>query len=83
LRGSNGSGGNSSKGQGWATRQQQQRQEQRQRGKDSCENNDKGDAARERKAVTTTGYHGNGDGKVGSNGGGESDGQCGDDSGVP
>jgi hypothetical protein len=62
---------------------QQQRQEQGQRGDGSCKDDSKGDMAREGKAVTTTGYCGKGGGKVGSDGGGKSDWQRGDNSGVP
>ena len=49
----------------------------------SCEDDSKGDVAREGKAMMTTGYPGNSGGAVGSNGGGESDGQHGNNSGVP
>ena len=66
-----------------ATRRQQKRQERGQWSNDSCKDDSEGDVAREGKAVTTTGYPGKGDDKVGSNGGGKSNRQHGDNSGVP
>ena len=66
-----------------ATWQQQQRQERGQRGNDSCKDNSKGDAARGDNAVMRTGYCGKGSGTVGSNDGGKSNGQRGNNSRVP
>ena len=66
-----------------ATGRQQQRQEQGRFGNDSCKENSEGDAARGGNVVTMTGYPRDGGGKVGSDGGGGSNGQHGDGSGVP
>ena len=66
-----------------ATRWEQQRQKRGQRNSNSCEDNSKGDTAREGNVVTTTGYRGNGGGEVGSDVVGESNRQHGKGSGVP